>query len=303
MTESTIVVGIDGSAAADHALAWARARARRTGAPVRAVMTWEVPAHMISTTPLGVGAPPVAAVEDAARASLDAAMKRAEGGPGPITTVLRHGPAVATLLAEAQEHDAGLVVVGTRGLGPVRRVLLGSVSARIARDSRRPVAVVPPGAPIDSSGPVVVGVDGSAGSVAALRWAAATTDGPIRAVHVMEYPFGPEYVVEGLTFRGHESFGHEVAERTVAAAIGGRADVTVEVTSGDARDALNQVAATGRASMIVMGAHGGTGLAGLGSVTTTVASHADVAVVVVPVGDDARAVVGTAAEEAAPPVP
>jgi nucleotide-binding universal stress UspA family protein len=129
----------------------------------------------------------------------------------------------------------------------------------------------------------VVGVDGSAGSVAALRWAAATTDRRIFAVHVMEYPFGPEYVVEGLSFDDHESFGHEVAERTVTEAIGARADVSIEVASGDARDVLNQVAAARRATLIVVGARGGKGLAGLGSVATSVASNADVAVVVVPV--------------------
>lgn len=282
MTESTIVVGIDGSPAADHALSWARAFASPRGATVRAVMTWEVPAYMISTVPLGPMTSPVEIVKDAARDTLDAAVKRAEGGPGPITTVLRHGPAVPTLLAEVAEHDAELVVVGTRGLGPVRRVLLGSVSARVARDATCPVAVVPLGAPVGATGPIVVGVDGSAGSVAALRWAARTTDGTIHAVHVMEYPFGPEYAVEGLEFHGHEAFGHEVVDRTVAEALGERPDVTTGVTSGDARDVLTQVATTLRASAIVVGVRGGSGLAGLGSVATSVASHADVAVVVVP---------------------
>lgn len=285
MTESTFVVGLDGSPAADHALAWARAFAAETDAEVRAVMTWEVPLSMLSTVPLGPMTSPVEVAKDAARDTLAAAVERAKGGPGPITTVLRHGPAVSTLLAEVAEHDADLVVVGTRGLGPVRRVLLGSVSARVARDAPCPVAVVPLGAPVGSSGPIVVGVDGSAGSVAALRWAADATDGPIHAVHVMEYPFGPDYAVDGLVFRGHEAFGHDVVERTVAEALGERPDVTTTVTSGDARDVLNQVATTLRASAIVVGARGGAGLAGLGSIATSVASHADVVVVVVPPTD------------------
>lgn len=285
MTESTIVVGIDGSPAADHALSWARAYAARTHATVRAVMTWEVPVYMLSTVPLGPMTSPVEVVKDAARDTLDAVVARAAVGPGRITTVLRHGPPVSTLLAEVAEHDADLVVVGTRGLGPVRRVLLGSVSARVARDATCPAAVVPLGAPVGSSGPIVVGVDGSAGSVAALRWAADATEGPIHAVHVMEYPLGPEYAVEGLVFHGHEAFGHDVVERTVAEALGERPDVATAVTSGDARDVLTQVATTLRASAIVVGARGGSGLAGLGSVATSVASHADVAVVVVPPTD------------------
>jgi nucleotide-binding universal stress UspA family protein len=128
----------------------------------------------------------------------------------------------------------------------------------------------------------VVGVDGSVGSLAALRWAAANAGGRVVAVHVMEYPFGPEYVVEGLVFDDHESFGRQVAEGTVAEAIGAGADVDIEVVSGDARDVLDRIAAARRATMIVVGARGGKGLAGLGSVATAVASNADVAVVVVP---------------------
>lgn len=283
MSESTIVVGVDGSPAADHALAWAQVLGARTGASVRAVMTWEVPAYMITPGPLGAtSASVVPAVEEGARASLDAALERAEGGPSPVTGVLRHGPAVSMLLTEAEARDAELVVVGTRGLGPIRRVLLGSVSARVARDSLSPVAVVPPEAPLDLGGTIVVGVDGSAGSIAALRWAAEATDGPIHAVHVMEYPFGPEYAVEGLVFTDHETFGREVAERTVAEAIGTRPDVSIGVTSGDARDVLDEVAGVVHASMIVIGMRGGTGLAGLGSVTTSVASGAHVTTVLVP---------------------
>jgi nucleotide-binding universal stress UspA family protein len=282
MTTPTIIVGIDGSPGADYALHWAQAVAARTGAPIRAVLAWDLPVYIFATRFPNVETPPIPAVKAAAQSSLDAALERVKDGAGAITPVLRQGPAASTLLAEAEEHDAALVVVGTRGLGPVRRILMGSVSTRVARDASCPVAIVPPGAP-DPSGPVVVGVDGSAGSIAALRWAAATTDRQIFAVHVMEYPFGPEYVVEGLVFDDHESFGREVAERTVNEAIGARADLSIEVVSGDARDVLNHVAATRSATVIVVGARGGKGLAGLGSVATSVASNADVAVVVVPV--------------------
>lgn len=283
MNDSAILVGVDGSPAADHAVAWTVAYAARQGASVRALMTWDVPAYM-SLGPLTSDPSPASRSADAARATLEAVEERVEDGPGgPVVTVLRQGPAAATLLAEAAEIDASLVVVGTRGLGPVRRAVMGSVSSRVARDSTCPVAVVAPGAPVDSSGPVVVGVDGSAGSIAALRWAAQATEGTIHAVHLMEYPFGPEDAVEGLVFEDHESFGRQVAERTVADAIGGRDDISIGVTSGDPRDILNTVATAARASMIVVGARGGKGLAGLGSVATSVASSADVTVVIVPV--------------------
>lgn len=281
-SESTIVVGIDGSPAADHALAWARAFGARAGAAVRAVMTWDVPAHMVSPGPIGLSTDVVTVVEDSARAALDATIKRADGGPGPVTTVLRHGPTVPTLLGEAEEHDADLVVVGTRGLGPIRRVLMGSVSARVARDSLSPVAVVPPGAPLASDGPVVVGVDGSAGSIAALRWAAETTDGTIHAVHVMEYPFGPEYAVDGFEWDDPSELGEQVLQRSVDEALGDRPEVTTTAIGGDPRQVLVDEG-TG-AALIVVGARGAGGIGGLllGSITTGVAGRARTPVVVVP---------------------
>jgi nucleotide-binding universal stress UspA family protein len=77
----------------------------------------------------------------------------------------------------------------------------------------------------------------------------------------------------------HQAGEHHLAEPS---SIGADADVSIEVVGGDARDVLNEVAAAGRASVIVVGARGGKGLSGWGSVATSVASNADVAVVVVP---------------------
>lgn len=283
MTESTVVVGVDGSAGADHALRWARAWARRTGAVVRAVMTWEVPAYMYSPSPLGVSTPPLELVESSARATLDEAMARAEEGAGPLTAVLRHGPPVTALLDDVTEHDASLLVVGTRGMGPIRRALLGSVSARLASDAPCPVAVVPEEAPVDADGPVAIGVDGSVGSLAALAWAGSATDRPLHAVHVYEYPFGPELAVEGLEFTDHETYGQQLVDAAVADALGDRAEVTTEVVSGDARDALIEVAEERGAALIAVGARAEKGLRGMGSVATSVSSEAKVPVVVVPV--------------------
>lgn len=283
MDPTTIVVGIDGSATADHALRWARTWAASRSAEVRAVMAWDVPAHLLAPPPYGLAVSSMEIVEDAARAIFDASIKRAEGGPGPLTTVLRHGRPADVVLADVEASDADLLVVGTRGLGPVRRALMGSVSTRLVVAAGCPVAVVPPGAPIGSDGPVVVGVDGSPGSHAALRWAADATDGPIHAVHVMEDTFKIPFSLDGVVFTDLEAIANAATERAVAEAIGDRPDVTVEVVSGDARDSLVQAADAVRASMVVVGARGEKGLAGVGSVATNVASHSDVAVVVVPV--------------------
>ena len=56
------------------------------------------------------------------------------------------GEPAETLTRAASDRNAALLVLGSRGRGPFRAALLGSVSARVARLADRPVLVVPPGA-------------------------------------------------------------------------------------------------------------------------------------------------------------
>ncbi len=87
------------------------------------------------------------AFEEAARRLLaDAVSKPAgEAADVSIEQVLRedHVPATA-LVAEAEAVDADLLVVGSRGLGGLRELLLGSVSHACCQHARCPVLVVPP---------------------------------------------------------------------------------------------------------------------------------------------------------------
>ena len=70
---------------------------------------------------------------------------RVRDGDVTVEQVLRRceSPADA-LVAEADETGAGLLVVGSRGLGGVRELLLGSVSHACCRHAHCPVLVVPP---------------------------------------------------------------------------------------------------------------------------------------------------------------
>jgi len=63
---------------------------------------------------------------------------------GPVTTAVLEG-APADVLAEIGPQDADVIVTGSRGYGPVRRVLLGGVANRLVRHARVPVIVVPRG--------------------------------------------------------------------------------------------------------------------------------------------------------------
>ena len=58
-----------------------------------------------------------------------------------VETVVREGAPVGVLLEEAQ--DADLLVVGSRGLGGFRGLLLGSVSQQCAHHAPCPVVIVP----------------------------------------------------------------------------------------------------------------------------------------------------------------
>jgi nucleotide-binding universal stress UspA family protein len=51
-----------------------------------------------------------------------------------------------TILAEADERDVDVTVLGSRGLTGVRSLVLGSVSHGVANHSRRPVLIIPAGA-------------------------------------------------------------------------------------------------------------------------------------------------------------
>src|SRR5512146_699654 len=139
----TIVVGIDGSAGSVRALEFALAEARLRGASVKAVEVWHVPAAVHS----GGGLAPVVTdpdefegfARDRLSEVLEAAAEDAAGVE--IESVVREGQPAEVLVEEAE--DAELLVVGSRGLGGFRGLLLGSVGQQCAHHARCPVVIVP----------------------------------------------------------------------------------------------------------------------------------------------------------------
>ena len=78
----------------------------------------------------------------------------------PDETHVQAGDAGAALLRRARRLHAAMIVVGTRGRGPVRAAVAGSVSRRLVRDANRPVIVARPSAAVRRpAGPVVCGVE------------------------------------------------------------------------------------------------------------------------------------------------
>lgn len=134
----TIVVGVDGSAHASRALAFAADLATRSHGRIVAVHAAS-PEAMVdaSVAPLATDGRNLPELLEEWCAPLH------ERGLKEHESVIAEGDARTALLEVVEERGADLLVVGSRGLGPVSRLLLGSVSSSIVQHSPVPVTVVP----------------------------------------------------------------------------------------------------------------------------------------------------------------
>jgi nucleotide-binding universal stress UspA family protein len=134
-----IVVGVDGSAGAAKALAWAVEEAQLRRARVEVVTAWQpafVDGFPYVTTELSPNE-----LEGAAKSLVDDAIAEVRSGGVRIDGVVRCGSPASVLLDVAR--DATLLVVGTRGRGGFAGLLLGSVSHQVCSHAPCPVVVVP----------------------------------------------------------------------------------------------------------------------------------------------------------------
>ena len=137
-----IVVGIDGSPAADAALAFALEEAKLRNLPLRIVCAWEIPAIEYAGAPFTVTPDLTTEAEHGAEIVLAEAVKRIGPHPGVhVETVSVHGHP-PTILVE-QARDATLLVVGTRGRNTLASIILGSVSQAVAHHCPSPLTIVP----------------------------------------------------------------------------------------------------------------------------------------------------------------
>ncbi|MEX0874103.1 MAG: universal stress protein [Actinomycetota bacterium] len=133
-----IVVGIDGSLCSDRALRWAAEEAKLRGAPLHVVHSWQ-----FSPTPDSIEALERASKSDFASGSRDLLERAAATVAGEgleVTTELSNDVPAAALLSAAR--DCELLVVGSRGRGGFKGLLLGSVSQQCAHHATCPVVIV-----------------------------------------------------------------------------------------------------------------------------------------------------------------
>ena len=286
--QGTIVVGIDASEQSMRALDWAVEQSvveHRTLTLVHAVHVAS-PAYLDAAVVYQPDAETLLRREGQ-QVLDDALAEVARVAPDiEVDLVLRVADPRAVLLELS--HDAAMVVLGSRGRGQLRSLLLGSVGAALVRHAHCPVVIHRPGKRGLVRNGVLVGIDATPESRTVLEFAyreASLRDLPMTILHCgwdqQSDALGAHLVAE--------SFIDPESERlALAEAIAGMGEkypdvrTTTEVLRGLPQEALVRVGE--RMNLIVVGAHvpGHTRHRLFGSVAASVVEHADCAVAVVP---------------------
>ena len=276
-TTNPILVGIDGSTSSGIAAAWAAHIGLRTGAPVIAAAAWSEP-----PTPFVDGGDDPALHRNGDMADLATRTLHEAGVDGVQVTAIR-GPITDTLLDAVEEFDASMLVVGTRGLGPLSGLLLGSISRRLMFSTRRPLVVVPRLWTLDPPklARAVIGVDCSAVTNRVLSWAAkfcSDVGVPVTIVRCAspgcERPPGH---VEQIDDRARSN-----VERALQPFRDLGVDYSIVIAHCDPRVALVENAENGQADLIVIGTRGEGQFSGLGGTASYLARHSPVPLAVIP---------------------
>jgi nucleotide-binding universal stress UspA family protein len=231
--------------------------------------------------------------EEEALHALDTTARILDSHLASITTRLTHGLAGTTIIETAERLRADLVVVGSRGLGPVKELLLGSVSQQVIRSA--PCSVLVARGPVGSVRRVLIGMDGSVHAEAATRLVSdlpLPADASVHLCAVAEEPsFGPGKVKTpqelAAALRTIAEVGRASADRVLAegrrllAAVG--CEITTSMRAGHPVDHLLAAIREFRPDLAVIGAKGRTGAKSfaLGSVAQMVLKYASCSVLVV----------------------
>jgi nucleotide-binding universal stress UspA family protein len=285
-----VLVGYDGSALGDEALALVAGLAWPATSECRIVVVGEV-AFATYAPGMEMDAGTLQTIYDARQEDAErlatAASRRVDRPGLAATWEVGSGRPANTILDAADRFHPDLLVVGNRGLGPLTSALLGSVSEELVDHAPCPVLVAR-GTDLRR---VVLAEDGSpdaqAASTLLLRWPVFRAS-EIRVVSVSEVPVQPELATDPAA-----SAGQRVAQEVVATTVelarntaerlsraGLHADTSIR--QGDPAAEILAAASDWSADLIIIGTRGQTGLTRLlhGSVARKVLEHAHCSVLV-----------------------
>ena len=165
-----------------------------------------------------------------------------------VTTLVREGDAKQTVLKVADEIDADLIVMGSRGLGRLQSILSNSASQYVFQLSTRPMLLVRDDLYVRAINRVMVTIDGTGVGDDAIRLAcelvAAIPGGSLSGVHVSRQDLTPS--------RGGKSPADEVLEKAVQRARAFGVEMKPLHRTGDVGRAVCAAAEEERADLLVI---------------------------------------------------
>lgn len=289
-TAHPVVVGVDGSESALHAVRWAAEEAQRLDTSLRLVNAYEVPsgyphgfvdAKALRDALVARGRDWLASARDVAAVAV----------PRLSTEVVEENAgAVPTLVRESRR--AARVVLGSRGLGGFTGLLVGSTAVELVGRAHCPVVVVrgkDADAPPPSVGSVVVGVDGTPVGEGAIEFGFAAA--AVRKVDLVAVHAWTDLVLESAFDGGAAALDFTPLEQQAEVELGERLagwqerypDVRVIRKVVRERASTTLLRHAEHAQLVVVGSRGRGGFRGLllGSTSQHLLRHAPCPVVVV----------------------
>ncbi|WP_405147576.1 universal stress protein [Sphaerisporangium sp. NBC_01403] len=278
-----IVVGIDGSPSAAAAVEWAADDAMRSGARLRIVHVWEPWSYdfPFKAAPRSQSSLP-AYWTGALRSAVEWVHDHTPGVE--VSSALVTGAVSERLTTESEYADE--LILGSKGLGGLTGLVLGSVGRSVAGHAEGPVVVVRRSAPT-RNGEIVVGFDGSEASQAAMEYALRQARLRGARVQVLYAWSAPPFAPDATAYAG----GVRTAAEEEAREVRRRLDPWQErypdvrmvgsAVRGHAVPALSDASREADLVVVGSGAHGAFGRGFTGSVAHGVLHHARCPVAIV----------------------
>lgn len=247
---NTFLVGVDGSPAAAAGLEWAARLAGSIGAQILVANVFEPVQAELSPDDYDT-------LIGEAEHRLDVEWSAPLHDTGLPHRVLQLTGAPDRLLDATDAQHADLLVVGTRGAGRRPGLHVGSLAHHLAHHARGPLAIVPAVGAKAATDRIVVGVDGSAGSAAAVTWCAtigAAAHAEVIAVCVFE-PH-PRWGLRNENEKSRAIAEEAISNEWVAPLAAAGVNVRTRIVEGKhPASALAAVAEDAHAGMLVVGSN------------------------------------------------